>query len=62
MNLSFWPFSKKRKHARYALNVRKDIPLIDLVAILQRHTPVLSARDINKLPTNLQGYFVRVGK
>lgn len=59
--MNLWPFGKKRRQARYTLNVHKDLPLADLIDILQRHTPVISAREHGKLPAPLKGYFVKAG-
>ena len=62
MKLPFWPFSRaKRRHAKYCLNVHKDLPLADLILILRAHTPVISARELNRLPATLRGYFVKMG-
>ena len=62
MKLNFWPFKKARRQAKYCLNVRRDIPLEDLIRILQYRTPLLSAREWGKLPKELQQYFIRANQ
>lgn len=51
-------FSKPKRQRRFVLNVHQDIALTDLVELLRRHTPVLSAKDYNRLPANLKALFV----
>jgi hypothetical protein len=62
-----WIESKlpKRRQARYVLNVAS---LLDqeqhakLVEVTTRFTPVIAARQFNKLPDDLKPHFIRVGK
>ena len=54
-------FKRRRQHTRFCLNVHKDLPLADLILILRAHTPVISAREFNRLPPSLRGYFVKMG-
>lgn len=60
--MNWWPFGKKRRQQRYTINTKRDVNVVDLVIILQKHPLVLSARQMNKLPPQLQGYFKAVSK
>lgn len=51
-------FAKPKRQRRYVLNVQRDMPLEYLLRLLQIHTPVLSAKEYNKLPPHLKELFV----
>ena len=58
-------FGKRKRQRRYVMFVQEHT-LIDerdsVLAFLQKHTPVITAAQYNKLPSDVQKLFVRVGK
>lgn len=58
-----WLFWKSKRQARYVLNLAafNGLPQ-NVYDILRRFTPVIGVRQYNKLPAELQQYFIRSGK
>ena len=55
----WWPFGKTvKRQRRYVLNVQREMPLEYLLEILRRHTPIIGAKEYNKLPPELKALFV----
>lgn len=53
---------KPKRQRRYVLNVQRDLPVEYLMQILQMHTPVISAREYNRLPAHLKALFIQSRK
>ena len=60
-----WRFWKSRRQARYVFRLPLAVDLLDqemAYDVLARWTPIITAREFNKLPPDLQRHFVKVGK
>lgn len=56
--LKSWFRKAPKRQKRYVLNLQRNMPDEYLLQLLRLHTPVISAREFNKLPEHLRAMFV----